>query len=786
MKLSLIFCAAAAAVAPPTIALDLAALHNAYKLEKPVYRKHDLHKGVKSRQDWTEKCAAGSGTTTKTCPFPVAKAYDHQDKSVKVSTRVFLVDADGKTVNRRVKKVNFAKRSTYLFKYDASDLAGNHAEQVVFALILDDSKAPVLTMCGKVSETWEAATKKRLCKSSTAWDNIDGSLTRTIKHKIVRIRKNKKNYPVKNIDTRTVGRFLVTFSVRDRAGAYGRNPLAKGNYAFARKAVLVRDTRPPLIKVHGSIPAKTECSKGYKDTGSTAWDALDGKVKTSARSTVNTKKVGDYAVIYNAKDNAGNKAIRKTRGVFVRDTTKPWIALKGKKALVHYSEDNFHEPGVVYGDSCDKSLKNHSARWNKKFNDRKLGTYVRTYSVKDASGNKKATTRKYTIVDNKIPILKIVGKSVQTFEATRDAEYSDRGANCQDYVDGILNHAVESSGDIVNFRVPATYKVKYNCQDLSGNAAITVGRTIVVRDTTCPKVTLKGKKINYIEAGFPYLDAGATATDTLDGDLTKKVFTDGDTVNTARAFYSRRSCKDIKASAKKANTGTYYITTFTKGAYKRQLVWCDMTYSATYYQCTNCKRVANHKQQGSCKSLGMHRMTFQFRQRKAKASAMKKFGKLYFSKGSTDDYLCTTNSQGDNSVMTRKMKHNKITRSEAGKYILFFHVVDKAGNSECKTHKRTVIVKDTLPPVITLHLQKKLIHQSNGLQKGLGGQKNPAGTKSNPFIRDWKQSNLVRNSFMAESSSINGWVIAAAASAVAGVALLGFSMKQSEKMTVPV
>merc|ERR1711865_595186 len=511
-------------------------------------------------------------------------------------------------------------------------------------------------------------------------------------------------------------------------------------------------------------------------------------VKTSARSTVNTKKVGDYAVIYNAKDNAGNKAIRKTRGVFVRDTTKPWIALKGKKALVHYSEDNFHEPGVVYGDSCDKSLKNHSARWNKKFNDRKLGTYVRTYSVKDASGNKKATTRKYTIVDNKIPILKIVGKSVQTFEATRDAEYSDRGANCQDYVDGILNHAVEITGDTVNFRIPATYTVKYNCQDLSGNAATEVTRKVVVRDTTCPTVKLLGKNMNYIEAGFPYVDAGATATDSLDGDITKKVFTDGDTVNTAQAFYSRRSCKDIKGEYAAAKTGEYYITTSVKGAFKRVLVWCDMKNSKTYFQCTNCKRVkkAYAKDQGSCASKGLKMAKFT---KKEKAVALAKFGKLYFSTASTDDYLCSTSVMGGvkNAQQSRKTYANKITRSEAGKYVIFFHVTDKAMNAECTTYKRTVVVKDTLPPVITLHLNKKLIHQSAARQTGLGGEKNPAGTKANPFISDWRNTKRVKNSFMAESAtSVNGWVIGAIASAVTGVALLGFSASKTTQVSVPV
>merc|ERR1712072_965588 len=78
---------------------------------------------------------------------------------------------------------------------------------------------------------------------------------------------------------------------------------------------------------------------------------------------------------------------------------------------------------------------------------------------------------------------------------------------------------------------------------------------------------------------------------------------------------------------------------------------------------------------------------------------------------------------------------NRITRAEAGKYVIMYHVSDKAGNKECKTLKRTVVVKDTLPPVITLHLKNKLIHTSASSQVGLGGKKNPAGGKANPFLK---------------------------------------------------
>ena len=178
-----------------------------------------------------------------------------------------------------------------------------------------------------------------------------------------------------------------------------------------------------------------------------------------------------------------------------------------------------------------------------------------------------------------------------------------------------------------------------------------------------------------------------------------------------------------------------------------------------------------------------------------------------------------------------------------------------------------MIVKDTLPPVITLHLGNKLIHKSDGSQQGLRGAENPAnegvaGGGDNPnlasgydagagtantfpsgpaetgnrgfvafmgagypkcmphkgsvhamcsglSIHRWGvgpegEAQAVKNchyaatiqkkwgtcdshpGFMAEqASSVNGWVIGAAASAVAGVALLALA-RRKQAVTVDV
>jgi hypothetical protein len=831
--LALALIAAAAAVAPPRIELDLSAMTNAYKLKRNIYRSHDLGykqptgRKVLSRQDWTEKCPAGRSTNHVNCPFPSAKAYDHQDKIVSVTTRVKLVDLDGTSMNLRVRQVNFARRSTYLFRYDAHDRAGNRAEQVIFALILDDTVAPKIAMCNGVAETVEAASKWKLCGTSKAYDNIDGrvglSYSITYMRTNTRLcRKCRYSVAVTKITTLVKGKFLVTLHSNDRAGVYGRN--SKNNCASINKAVFVRDTRPPYIDVHGAEPTVHECSRKYRDAHATATDLLDtvalGKfIKVTPSSNVRGAKVGNYKVRYNARDAAGNRARTQTRNVRVRDTTKPSLRLKGKSQVVHYAGRKFFDAGVVCKDTCDFRLRPVRMRWSRPWNDKKLGDYNRYYTCCDVSKNCRTIKRKFTIIDDSQPIITIMGNQIETYEASRDVEYTDKGATCHDYVDGVLSHAVEVSGQVVNMRIPGRYVIRYDCQDLSGNQAEPMNRTVIIQDTICPKITLKGKSQLFVEAGFPYRDAGAIATDTLDGDITRKVWTDGDTVDTGSAFYSRRSCREIKKAYKGAKTGFYYITVYVARARKftRLPVWCDMTSTTgfTYYAVVCGKRVRPYTkyQQGDCAKYGLRMAIFSSAAAKARAFAKfhdKKAKKhsMYFpaKRSTTDYYLCSTNDAYvrkfnspnkskigiDESPLGsgRRIHHNQISRAEAGKYVIFYHVSDKALNKECKTIKRTVTVKDTLPPVITLHLKKRLIHVSNYKQKGWGGQKNPAGFRGqNPFLsRKYKPSVTIPNRFMAEeaqTSSVNGWVIGAVASAVSGLALLANTLRKTD-VAVPV
>jgi len=311
---------------------------------------------------------------------------------------------------------------------------------------------------------------------------------------------------------------------------------------------------------------------------------------------------------------------------------------------------------------------------------------------------------------------------------------------------------------------------------------------------------------NFIEAGFKYTDAGASAMDNID--LKVPTWTSGDTVNTRKAFVSQRSCGAIRKAAlpTKVQSGNYYISV---GNGKRHKVYCDFHTKGgpyTMYACKGCSR-----KEDECKPLGLRRIDDSMKEAKKFEQAVvsnSQFGKLYSYTFKNNNYYVCTSTQGENHpyMATNVASHDKITRAEVGKFVIQFHAKDKSGNTDQMNHLkktgancqpagvfRTVIVRDTLPPVIALTFNKKLIHVSKGGSSSINGQANPAVSTASkplnsvPLVRNsfphqsWEKSFTSKNHFMAESTqaaNVNAWIVGAAASAVTGVALLAYGMRQ--------
>ena len=81
---------------------------------------------------------------------------------------------------------------------------------------------------------------------------------------------------------------------------------------------------------------------------------------------------------------------------------------------------------------------------------------------------------------------------------------------------------VTSQGTI-DLSTLGTYTITYNASYKDKEATAT--NTIIIQDQTAPKLTLTGGEIGYYSPGYSYEEAGYTAIDNYDGDITEQVVT---------------------------------------------------------------------------------------------------------------------------------------------------------------------------------------------------------------------------------------------------------------------
>lgn len=294
-----------------------------------------------------------------------------------------------------------------------------------------------------------------------------------------------------------------------------------------------------------------------------------------------------------------------------------------------------------------------------------------------------------------------------------------------------------------------------------------------------------------------------------------RITRDGD-VNEQNAFYSRRSCKQIKQYYSAASDGEYFITVFVNDEFKRTKVWCDMTSAPNQVQAGftyaavsgGTRAVQKGDYAGDCAGKGMTMAKYHSN------AVLEAAAKLHYCPDAKEDacpwfdgrdektnyYICELNADFEGTDhMTHDVAHDEITRAEQGKYVLTYHVTDFSNNNECHPVFRTVIVKDTLPPVIQLRwADKGIVATGDHSHRGLGNVKNPAldsqkdsaSQVADPRhdatgrdVRDSANSSIL----MAEATTGgSAWLAASAAAAVTGLALLGFSQRKLAAVSVPV
>ena len=123
--------------------------------------------------------------------------------------------------------------------------------------------------------------------------------------------------------------------------------------------------------------------------------------------------------------------------------------------------------------------------------------------------------------DTTAPVITLIGSA--TVDNELGYEYTDEGATAVDNKDGTMTSEITTVNS-VDVDYEGTYTVTYDVTDAAGNAATQVVRTVTVTpDATVPVITLTGDSSVTVEAATSYSDAGASATDNIDGDVSASI-----------------------------------------------------------------------------------------------------------------------------------------------------------------------------------------------------------------------------------------------------------------------
>merc|ERR1711965_49954 len=141
--------------------------------------------------------------------------------------------------------------------------------------------------------------------------------------------------------------------------------------------------------------------------------------------------------------------------------------------------------------------------------------------------------------------------------------YTDAGATAVDNIDGDISSSIVTVSN-VNIGAVGTYTVTYNVSDAAGNSAVEVTRTVTVTpDATKPTITLLGDAVVELLVGREYSDAGATASDNIDGDITSSIVAVSTVdVNTVGTYTVTYGVSDSAGNAANEVTRTVVVSPF--------------------------------------------------------------------------------------------------------------------------------------------------------------------------------------------------------------------------------
>lgn len=413
------------------------------------------------------------------------------------ATAIDTEDGDISTNLDIINPVDTSTLGTYIITYNITDSDGLVALEVTRTVTVEAyvNQAPVITLIGNsIIVVSKGGTYTD--EGATALDFENGDLPTSI-------------VTVNPVDTTIQGSYIITYNVMDNDGLAATE---------VTRTVVVDDG--PTITLIGQDVVTIDEDSVYIDAGATALDVEDGDLTTSITivNPVDTSVPGTFTVTYNVVDSNGESALEVTRTVIVKALNDvPVITLIGDPSITIYVGSLYTDAGATALDAQDGDITANIVIVST-VNVNIAGSYTVTYNIED-SLNVAAieVVRTVTVVTNNIPVLSINGD--ESIIISLNSVYIDEGATVLDTEDGDITSDIVTLNP-VDTSVEGDYEVTYTITDSDGNEVTATRYVMVVDSNTKPTIVLVGDSEITVTLGVPYVDEGATAFDTEDGDVT--------------------------------------------------------------------------------------------------------------------------------------------------------------------------------------------------------------------------------------------------------------------------
>lgn len=190
--------------------------------------------------------------------------------------------------------VNNKKIGTYTITYEAKKNKKEYSMKKKIKVV--DTKKPILNVEGNFDNICPNGKTNDIIYSAV--DNYDGDITNNIEYKI---NDNK-----------------IIYRVSD----------SSGNTTKKEFDVTINDDQKPSIILNGDSTIYLGVNSKYEEQGYVAIDNCDGDItkKVVVNGNVDTKKAGEYELIYTIEDEYGNKnEVKRMIKVFPKNNYKPGI-----------------------------------------------------------------------------------------------------------------------------------------------------------------------------------------------------------------------------------------------------------------------------------------------------------------------------------------------------------------------------------------------------------------------------------------------------------------------------